>query len=59
MKYNAVSERHQNNNLKAFVSYSTFLGNKSLKNISEQDDILSFLQTKIRSLVILLNNIKN
>lgn len=49
MKYNGVSERHQNNNLKAIVSYSSFLGNKSLKNISEKDDILSFLQTKIKS----------
>ncbi len=49
MKYNGVSERHQNNNLKAIVSYSTFLGKNSLKNISEKDDILSFLQTKIKS----------
>jgi len=49
MKYNGVSERHQNNNLKAIVSYSTFLGKKSLKDISDKDDILSFLQTKIKS----------
>ncbi len=31
MKYNGVSARHQNNNLKAIASYSLFLGNKSLK----------------------------
>ena len=46
VKYNGVSERHQNNNLKAIVSYSTFLGNKSLKNISEKDDICSFFRPK-------------
>ncbi len=49
MRYNGVSERHQNNNLKAIVSYSSFLGNKSLKEISKKDDILSFLQTKLKS----------
>ncbi len=37
MKYNGISERQQNNDLKAIVSYSTFLGNKSLKDISEKD----------------------
>ncbi len=37
MKYNGVSERHQNNNLKAIVSYSCFLGDKSLKEISKMD----------------------
>ena len=26
-----VSERHQNDDLKAFISYSNYLGNKSLK----------------------------
>ena len=36
MKYNGVSERHQNNNLKAIVSYSCFLGNKPLKEISKK-----------------------
>ncbi len=49
MRYKGVSERHQNNNLKAIVSYSTFLGDKSLKGISKKDEILSFIQTKIKS----------
>ena len=37
MHYSGVSERHQNNNLKAIVSYSCFLGNKSIKEISKKD----------------------
>jgi hypothetical protein len=39
MKYNGVPERHQNNNLKAIVSYSTFLGYKSLKEISQKGSL--------------------
>ncbi len=35
--YNGVSERQQNNNLNAIVSYSTFLGSMSLKDISKKD----------------------
>jgi integrase/recombinase XerD len=49
MKYNGVSERHQNNNLKAIISYSNFLDNKSLKYITKKEDILLYLQTKIKS----------
>jgi hypothetical protein len=49
MNYNGVSEMHQNNNLKAIVFYSSFLGSKSLKEISKKEDILSYLQTKIKS----------
>jgi integrase/recombinase XerD len=49
MKNHDASERHQNNNLKAIVSYSKFLGDESLKEINAKEDILSFLQTKIKS----------
>jgi hypothetical protein len=49
MKYNGVSERHQNNNLKAIVSYSNFLGNRSFKDIDKKEDVLSYLQTKIKT----------
>jgi hypothetical protein len=43
MKYNGVSGRHQNNNLKAIISYSSYLVNKSLKEVSKKEDILSYL----------------
>ncbi len=49
MKNHDASERHQNNNLKSIVSYSKFLGTSSLKEITVKEDILSFLQTKIKS----------
>jgi hypothetical protein len=37
VKYTGVSERRQNNDLNAIVSYSTFLGSMSLKDISKKD----------------------
>ena len=46
MKENGASERHQNNNLKAIISYFIFLDNRSLKEIDKKEDILSYLQTK-------------
>ncbi len=49
MKNHDASERHQNNNLKAIIAYSNFLGTKSLKDINKKEDILAFLQTKIKS----------
>jgi integrase/recombinase XerD len=49
MKENGASERHQNNNLKAIISYSNFLGNRSLKEIDKKEDILLYLQTKIKN----------
>ncbi len=49
MKNPDASERHQNNNLKAIISYSKFLGHKSLKDINRKDDVLSYLQTKTKS----------
>ncbi len=36
MKYNGVSERHQNNNLKAIISYSNFLDNDQLKTSAKK-----------------------
>ena len=51
MKENGASERHQNNNLKSIISYSQFLDKdqRSLKDVDTKEDILSFLQTKIKS----------
>lgn len=48
MKENGASERHQNNNLKAVLSLAQFMSSKSLGEISNRDDILTFLQTKIK-----------
>jgi hypothetical protein len=48
MKENGASERHQNNNLKAVLSLAQFMNSKSLGEISNRDDILTFLQTKIK-----------
>jgi hypothetical protein len=49
MKYNGISERHQNNNLKAIISYSNYLSNKSFKDVYKKEDILSYLHTKIKN----------
>jgi hypothetical protein len=49
MKNHDASERHQNNNLKAIVSYFKFLRVRSAKEINAKEDIPSFLQTKIKS----------
>jgi DNA-binding ferritin-like protein len=48
MRSHDVSERYQNNNLKAVVSYSNLLSNRSLKEISKKDDILFYIQTKVK-----------
>jgi integrase/recombinase XerD len=44
-----ASERHQNNSLKAIISYANYIGNKSLKDVNRKEDVLSYLQTKIKS----------
>ena len=50
MRSNGVSERHQNNNLKAIINFANFLGNKiSFTDINKPEQVLSFLNTKIRS----------
>jgi hypothetical protein len=59
MKYNGASERHQNNNLKAVISYSNFLGGAPLKDISKKENILSYIQTKINTVYKYSNSIKN
>ena len=48
MKSHDAFERHQDNNLKAVVSYSNFLDNRSLKEVSSKEDILSYIQTKVK-----------
>ena len=47
MKGNGASERHQNNNLKAILSFAQFMNSKSLAEIDNKDDIFTFLQSKI------------
>jgi hypothetical protein len=50
MKNNGASERHQNNNLKAILNYANFLGGKiNFTEISKTEEVISFLNTKIRS----------
>jgi hypothetical protein len=50
MKLNGVSERHQNNNLKAVLNFAHFLGERvSFTDINKTEQVLSFLNTKIRS----------
>ena len=50
MKSNGVSERHQNNNLNAVINFANFLGDKiSFTDINKPEQVLSFLNTKIRS----------
>ena len=48
MKENSASERHQNNNLKAILAFSNYFGQTSLKDIDKKEDVLSFLQSKIK-----------
>jgi hypothetical protein len=50
MKSNGASESHQNNNLKELISFAHFLGpNVSFYDIKQNDMIISFLDTKIKS----------
>ena len=51
LKFNGVSESHQNNNLKALTSFAHFLGpTRSFLDIKENDLILSFLNSKLKSI---------
>jgi hypothetical protein len=51
MKRIGTSERYQNNNLKAIISYSKFLGpSVSLDNVKNKDQITAFLDSKIKGL---------
>ncbi len=42
-------ERHQNNNLKAILSFSNYIGQASLNDINKKEDVLIFLQSKLRT----------
>jgi hypothetical protein len=51
MKNNGLSERHMNNTLKTNLAFAEFLGpNISLNDIDKKDYIISFLDTKIKSI---------
>jgi len=50
MKSNGSSERHQNNNLKAIISFAHYLrADVTFSSIKTREEILSFLDTKIKS----------
>ncbi|MFZ0655643.1 MAG: hypothetical protein WAM19_03255 [Nitrososphaeraceae archaeon] len=50
MMSNGSSERHQNNNLKAIISYANYLGQGvTLNSIKTSQEILSYLDTKIKT----------
>lgn len=49
MMENSTSERHQNNDLKAILSYALFLGTRQLLDTYKKEDVLTFLQTKIKN----------
>jgi hypothetical protein len=50
MKSKGSSERHQNNNLKAIISYANYLGpNVTLSTIKTSQEVVSFLDTKIKT----------
>lgn len=48
MKENGASERHHNNNLKTILSFSRFPGSGNLIDINERENVLVFLQSKIK-----------
>ena len=51
MKRIGTSERYQNNNLKAIITYSKFLGPSiSLNQVKKKDQITSFLDSKINGI---------
>ena len=45
---NCALEKHQNNNLKAILSFLNYFGQASLNDINKKEDVLLFLQTKIK-----------
>ena len=51
MKKNGTSQSYQNNNLKAIIAYSKFLGPSiNLDQIKSKSQITSFLDTKIKAI---------
>ena len=52
MKNNGSSERHQNNNLNVIIEFSNFFdSNTTFYDINRKEQILSFLDTKIKDSV--------
>ena len=52
MKNNGSSERHQNNNLIVMIEFSNYFNsNTTLYDINKKEQILSFLDTKIKDSV--------
>ena len=50
MKSNGTSESYQKNNLKTIISFGKWLGNNvTLYEITKKEQIISFLDTKIKS----------
>jgi integrase/recombinase XerD len=50
MRSNGASESHQNNNLKTAIAFASFLGpHTSFYDLSRKEQILAFLDTKIKS----------
>lgn len=51
MKKNGTSESYQNNNLKAVIAYSKFLGPSiTIDQVKNRSQITSFLDTKIKTI---------
>lgn len=50
MKGNAISERHQNNNLKVIIAFAEFIGDETtFYQIFTKEEVTKFLDKKIRS----------
>ena len=50
MKRAGTSEKYQNNNLKAIINYSKFLGPSiSFYEVENKNQVISFLDTKIKN----------
>ena len=51
MKRNGLSERHQNNKLNVMIEFSNYFdSNTTFYDINKKEQILSFLDTKIKDL---------
>ena len=50
MKNNGLSERHMNNTLKTNFAFAEFLGDIPLIDIDDRNKIISFLDSKIKSI---------
>lgn len=49
MKGNAISERHQNNNLKVIIAFAEFIGDETtFYQIFTKEEVTKFLDKKIR-----------